>query len=296
MPKVTNKNRIFNYNLIKRIEADYGRDLYNVSVEINKIITTFISKLDIGEENIKIKDVNDLIDSLNNYSKKIQGWAEKTASRMVHTLENQDLKQWAEHSDKMSSLMKSEMKRSDVNKLLQQYMDENVKLITSLPESAAKRVNKLVYENLTTGKRASTVAKEIMETGNVTQSRANLIARTETSRIVTGLVKARSESVNLNWFVWKVTHDNKLRASHKHMDNVLVRWDDPPSPEKLIGKKSYGEYLPGATFNCRCYPAPLIRLEDVSWPAIVYRKGIISKMAKQQFLRLEDIKYYKKAA
>jgi SPP1 gp7 family putative phage head morphogenesis protein len=292
-----NKNRVFNYTLTQRIEQDYGRDLYNVSREVDRIVTDFTNKLDKSADKIEVEDVGDLIEKLQEYSEKINDWANKSASRMIGSLQKQELKQWEQHSEKMSTLMKQELTKFDVNKAMKQYLADNVHLITSLPLTAAQRVHDIVYNNLTTGKRASTVAAEIMNTGKVTQARANLIARTETGRAVTGLIKVRSESVGIDWFVWRTTHDRRLRTAHKLMDGVLVKWSDPPSPEKLFAGrakdvgKPYGNYLPNATFNCRCYPAPLIRLDDVSWPARVHRNGKITTMNKEQFQGLTKDEY-----
>lgn len=294
-----NKNRIFNSTLTKRIEQEYGRDLYNVSRQINKLIKTYTSKLK-KKEKITQKDVVLLRKALKEYSKKVKVWAEKVSSRMVYSLENQDLKQWTQHSKRMTALMKKELTQSDMDEILKGYIKENVKLITSLPLEASQRVYDLVYSNLSTGKRASTVAKEIMKIGKVTQSRANLIARTETSKTATGLVKARAASIGLNWLAWHSTGgqggDGRTRFAHRKMDGVLMRWSDPPNPEKLFPDKKvkpYGNYLPGSTFNCRCWPAPLIRLEDVSWPAKIYMDGKIKLMNKKQFVEIAEQQFLK---
>jgi len=71
------------------------------------------------------------------------------------------------------------------------------------------------------------------------------------------------------------------------MDQVLVAWDNPASPETLDGaKRSYGHYHPGETYNCRCYARPLIRIDDVSWPHKVYHNGSIVMMRKADFTEL----------
>ena len=70
------------------------------------------------------------------------------------------------------------------------------------------------------------------------------------------------------------------------MDGVVVSWNDPPSPEKLVGEKAYGEYHAGETFNCRCYPEPILDVDDVNFPAKVYRRGRIQTMKKDEFTRL----------
>jgi len=297
-----NKNRIFNSTLTKRIEQEYGRDLYNVSRQIDMMVNNFTERLDIEDEKIKIEDISSLINSLQEYSNKLQGWAEKVSSRMVYSLENQDLKQWNQHSKRMTALMKKELTQSDMDEILKGYIKENVKLITSLPINAANRVQEIVYNGVKEGKRASSLIDSILRTGKVTKSRANLIARTETSKAITGLLMARSSSIGLNWLVWHSTGgqggDGRTRFAHRKMDGVLMTWDDPPNPEKLFPEpkvKSYGNYLPGSTFNCRCWAAPLIHIEDVSWPAKVYMKGKIRLMNRKEFEKIANQEFLKAA-
>jgi SPP1 gp7 family putative phage head morphogenesis protein len=287
--KTGSKRRVFNYSLTQRIENEYGRDLYNVSREVENLVNYHMSRLDKRKDDtVEINDISGLIDKLNEYSEKITDWAERTSSKFVYSVEKHDDSEWKKHSETMSTAMKRELKSADVGDELRKIMASNVDLIKSLPREAAERVHDVVMKNLTTGRRAESVISEIMKTGHVTKSRAKTIARTETSRAITGLMKVRSTNAGMNWFVWKVTHDNRLRKSHKVMDNVLVQWDDPPSPEKLAGLKDYGKYLPGSTYNCRCYPAPIIRLSDVSFPAKVYYGGKIESMSMKKFLGLPE--------
>lgn len=67
------------------------------------------------------------------------------------------------------------------------------------------------------------------------------------------------------------------------MEGVLVNWNEPPSPEALAGEKSVGNYHAGNIWNCRCYPEPLIEIDDISWPHKVYTNGKIQTMGKMQF-------------
>ena len=67
------------------------------------------------------------------------------------------------------------------------------------------------------------------------------------------------------------------------MEGVLVCWNDPPSPEKLINEKFVGYYHAGEIYNCRCYPQPIVKLNFVKWPAKVYYQGKIQRMSRKQF-------------
>jgi SPP1 gp7 family putative phage head morphogenesis protein len=295
-------NRIVSKKLTKRIEQEYARNLANVGREVDSIVKDFTKKLDTNKDKVTLEDIENVQNRLHDYSVRLKDWAQQTVTKLVYSLKNEDIKEWEQHSERMSEEMKRELARANIKEAMDAFIRDNVKLITSLPLSAAERIQEIVRNNLTTGTRAETVAKELSQTGIVTKSRAMLIARTETSKMVTNMVKARAEEIGLNWFVWKATGgysgDGRTRSAHRKMDNVLCTWNDPPNPEALFPDrkaKPYGDYLPGATFNCRCYAAPLIRLDDVSWPARVHVGGKIVRMNKREFMKISEQEFLKAA-
>lgn len=172
--------------------------------------------------------------------------------------------------------------------VIHQQVERNAEIIKTLPTDISKRVTQHIYRESMKGVRASEITKQIMTFfPDATKAKANLIARTETSKTSTALTQARSESVGIGWYRWRTSEDQRVRESHKLMDNVLVRWDDPPSPEKLDGIRSaLGKYPAGGAPNCRCYPEPVISLDLISWPARVYRNGSITKMSRKQFEKI----------
>lgn len=293
MPPTKQPNNKFVYSH-SGISQRYESDLKQISNEVDRIVKKFPFRA--GEE-INLDDANELIEKLQTYSEKIYDWATNTANKMLIQVDKQSKKEWETHSQRMSLALKNELLKTNTGKALKQYLDDNVELITSLPLEAAQRVHDIVYKNIYTGKkRAETIAKEIYRTGQVTQSRARLIARTEVSRTATGLTKVRAESVDISWFRWNSIHDIRTRKSHAQMNNVLCRWDEPPNPEKLFPDKKakpYGNYLPGATFYCRCQPLPLVRLSDTQWPARIFYHGRIQKMNKEQFLNIKGNEVYR---
>jgi SPP1 gp7 family putative phage head morphogenesis protein len=256
----------------KGAEQRYESDLKQISNEVDRIVKKFPFR--VGQE-INLDDAEQLIEKLQTYSEKIYDWATNTANKMLVQVDKQTKKEWEVHSQRMSLALKNEL----------------------LKTNAAQRVHDIVYKNIYTGKRrAETIAKEIYRTGQVTQSRAKLIARTEVSRVSTGLTKVRSEAIDISWFRWNSVHDIRTRSAHAKMNNILCRWDEPPNPEKLFPdkkQKPYGNYLPGATFNCRCQGNPFLRISDIQWPASVHYKGKIVKMNKEQFLNIKGNENYR---
>lgn len=210
--------------------------------------------------------------------------------RMVTPLAIQNMKTWrkaAKKSTKNPYLYKLLMReinnglKNDINI----QIEENANLIKTLPTDVAKKVTKDIEEMVLKGMRASEIAKVIREqTDKHSRASVKLIARTEVSKTTTALTKARCDNLDLHWYVWRTAEDgDRVRKSHRIMEGVLVNWNEPPSPEALAGEKSVGNYHAGNIWNCRCYPEPLIEIDDISWPHKVYTNGKIQTMGKMQF-------------
>lgn len=210
--------------------------------------------------------------------------------RMVTPIAIQNMKTWrkaAKKSTKNPYLYKLLMReinnglKNDINI----QIEENANLIKTLPTDVAKKVTKDIEEMALKGMRASEIAKVIREqTDKHSRASAKLIARTEVSKTTTSLTKARCDNLDLHWYVWRTAEDgDRVRKSHRIMEGVLVNWNEPPSPEALAGEKSVGNYHAGNIWNCRCYPEPLIEIDDISWPHKVYTNGKIQTMGKMQF-------------
>ena len=179
--------------------------------------------------------------------------------------------------------LKNEM-NGPIGRYVQEQIDKNAYIIKSTPLDISKMLVKKIMEKQQQGLRPEQMIKEMLELApNLTKQRVNLIARTEVSKASTALTRAQSYNLGLDWYVWKTSEDGRVRSSHKIMDNVLVRWDDPPSPELLKGEKNMGRYNAGEIYNCRCYAAPVIDFKYVNFPCRVYSNGAITKMNKTTF-------------
>ncbi len=210
--------------------------------------------------------------------------------RMVTPIAIQNMRTWrkaAKKATKNPYLYRLLMR--EINNGLKNDIDiqieENANLIKTLPTDVAKKVTKDIEEMALKGMRASEIAKAIREqTDKHSRASAKLIARTEVSKTTTALTKARCDNLDLHWYVWRTAEDgDRVRKSHRIMEGVLVNWNEPPSPEALAGEKSVGNYHAGNIWNCRCYPEPLIEIDDINWPHKVYTNGKIQTMGKMQF-------------
>jgi SPP1 gp7 family putative phage head morphogenesis protein len=185
------------------------------------------------------------------------------------------------------SLLRDEL-NGPVGREVERLVHENASLIRTLPLDIAAKTNAYVASQQRRGVRSETIAKELKERlPELKAASIRLIARTETAKAETAVTQARAQSIGLNWYQWGTSEDQRVRTSHKKMDGVLCRFNEPPAPEALIGEKSsLGHYAPGGCPNCRCLALPLVSLEEVPWPHKVYVNGSITRMTRAQFERL----------
>ena len=159
---------------------------------------------------------------------------------------------WMEMSNEIGRGLREEIEKADTGQILKVALEAQVHLITSLPREAAQRVHKLTLESLVDSTRTSEIAKEIARSGEVTKSRANLIARTEVARTAAELTQARATAVGVTHYIWRTSGDADVRESHKHMNGKVIEYAKLPEVEP--GKFYHAGEFP----NCRCYAEVII--------------------------------------
>jgi uncharacterized protein with gpF-like domain len=225
-------------------------------------------------------------------SPQLDDWAHAIAKTMVtHTL-SETSRTWrqaaaeAGQGNKMYQNLNAKLtnEQDAVSQRYWELISDNVKYIKSVPKDAAEKITKAAAKYSIEGGRSLEDNVEFKEfTKGLTASHVELIATTEVSKAHSALIQARAEDTGHDWCIWHTSEDQRVRKSHKKMDNVLFRYSDKPAPEELVGKKSDGHYGPGEIFRCRCYAQPIIRWQDVSFPHNVYANGSITSMSKTQF-------------
>lgn len=220
----------------------------------------------------------------------LEAYAKQAAERMVTGLLSLNARSWREavresgQGALLHRALSHEMSGPSGERV-RALVAENAKLIKSLPLKVARQVTAEAARAQAGGGRAASFVGLVP---SATRARAMLIARTEISKASTALTEARAEGLDLPWYVWRTSEDERVRPSHRKMANVLIRWDNPPSPERLIGEKSkLGHYNAGNCPNDRCYAEPLITLGQVKWPHRVYLGNSIQHLTRSQFERLD---------
>lgn len=207
--------------------------------------------------------------------------ARKIASAMVHEVAKSNGQAWR----------KAALKPISVPPEIERIAERNARLIQSIPLEVAQRITARASRLQQIGGRSILIEKQLKALApRLLRSKIQLIARTEISRAETDLTRARAEKIGIDWYQWQTSEDSRVRPSHRNMNQVLVAWEEPPSPERLLREKStLGEYHAGACPNCRCVSLPLADFDEVKWPAKVFHAGRIQRMTRVAFIRLAGV-------
>ena len=216
--------------------------------------------------------------------------SEQLARRMVTQAAVQNATSWREAARKSSQggriyeLLRREM-GGPVGAVMRNLVSQHATLIRTMPQAIAQDVASQIATRQMRGERAETISKDIRSRfPEITKSRIAMLARTQVSVASESITRARAENLGAQWYSWLTSEDVRVRPSHRKMDLVLVKWSDPPSPESLVGEKFEGRYNAGNIYNCRCTAAPILDLDEVSWPAKVFAGGKITRMGRAKFL------------
>lgn len=129
----------------------------------------------------------------------------------------------------------------DLTDYVETAVSRNVSLITGFSEDVAKRIEQTVYDNSIAGNSAATLKAQLKEQFGIADRRAQLIARTETSKFNSELNRLRQSQAGVTEYVYLTSHDERVRSLHRSYDGKTFKWDSPPA-----------DGHPGMAPNCRC--------------------------------------------
>ena len=197
------------------------------------------------------QDATTIVYALEEYGRQVAPWAEDVMLKIVEMSDQQNLGMWRELSGKLSEKLQTLTTRDAVAQAIRELSLEGARLITSIPLDIAVEVETAAQAAAMTGTRHEALSEYIASRGQVAQSRAELIARTEVSRQTTILTQTRAVSIGSDGYIWRTAEDGRVRPSHAAMEGQYVKWSEPPTLDGLTGHA-------GALPNCRCYPEPVV--------------------------------------
>lgn len=123
---------------------------------------------------------------------------------------------------------------------------DNALLIKSIPEQLLTQVAVVTSKGVQAGSSIRDIQREISGRFGVSDSRAELIARTETGKLNGQLTQNRMTAAGIDSYIWRTADDERVRPDHARLEGTVHKWSEPPS----VGH-------PGEDFQCRCYAEPV---------------------------------------
>jgi len=251
---------------VRNAEAEYARKLRRLAQFVMQTAQTMF-----GAAGPAVEDVTGLFipwaNMMNGYSDVIQPWAKTVALKMLHDVALRDMRAWRERSQEISWNLEDTVRNAPIGLLMQQRLDDQIKLITSIPRDIAEEVHQMALTTLYSGQRLGNISELIQKKANTTLGRANLIARTEVARTTTELTRTRAEYVGSDGYIWRTAHDEDVRpsvflspqararfiGSHRALEGKFIKWSEPP----VSGQRGERAHA-GQIYNCRCVPEVVI--------------------------------------
>lgn len=245
------------------------RDFYR---QLKKIATASGHIVEAHAEGASLKDEQEMMRQLDNYSKLITPWARRQSEKLLKQVSVKSAKAYSKNSKLMAEMLKTKVAEDAVGDVARVLLEEQVALIKSIPLEAGKRAQKIAADNFLQGRRAqpdkglvdkffaerrSQVAsgdleEEMERSTEVAVNRAKLIARTETARANSAFVEARASSLGVTSYIWRTTMDGAERDSHRRMNGEVIQYSKPPTLSD--GTTGHAGTFP----NCRCYQDPVL--------------------------------------
>ena len=125
--------------------------------------------------------------------------------------------------------------------------DENIRLVESALRDYAQDVRDIFDDPEAFGLAPDELRKRLVDRGNVSESRAELIARDQTLKLNSAINQAQQTAAGVTSYVWSTSGDARVREEHAALNGETFDWDSPPEPGH-----------PGEDYQCRCVPIPVL--------------------------------------
>ena len=270
----------------KSIENEARRTLKNITkpiqLELEYIIDNMRDKSarEVGKELEAVKK---------NYDFQLETTAEQIAENWVGKVNRYNKDKFMSHMRKTLGIDIGAIVDEAMKDELEIMVMENANYIKSIPNYLVGHVAERVVQHFKgiPMPENRTLRQQIKEEFKVSDGRAKVLARDQTSKMNTSISAIRQVNLGIDCYVWKTVEDErvvgkpggvypkttKLHKNHYIMQGLLCKWADPNvySDDKGATWKPRTAQMPhnhpGDDIMCRCRPAPFIDIEKlkVKW-------------------------------
>lgn len=132
--------------------------------------------------------------------------------------------------------------------VLESWVRENVSYIRTIAEDQLNEVQGIVNREIRAGNRHTEIMKDVRKRFGISERRARVIARDQTSKLRGEIDRKRQRDLGIGKFIWRTADDERVRPEHADREGQKYDWDNPPNGE-----------IPGQPIQCRCRAAPAVQ-------------------------------------
>lgn len=145
---------------------------------------------------------------------------------------------------------------------LEEWVNDNVELIKTIPEESLGKMRDVVYEGFTKGKTTTSMVKELQRMYRISRRHAELIARDQTAKLNGQIQRAQQLDAGITEYIWYTVGDSRVRQSHAALNGSKFSWNDPPIVDERTGRRCH----PAEDYQCRCIGRPVFDKDKLSLP------------------------------
>lgn len=270
----------------KKIEMDARRRLQSLTYPIQL-------ELDLALQGIDTKSPKEMGEELERIKKyyefQIDNVANDIASNWVNAVNQYNRDHTMEEMRKSLGIDVAAIVDEAMRDELDIMIMESASYIKSIPNYLVGKVAQRVVDHYKGNPMPEnrTLRQQIKEEFKVSDGRAKVLARDQTSKMNTSLAAIRQTNLGIDMYIWKTAEDervvgrpggkypkiSKLHRNHWMMQGLLCKWADPTVYSDDKGKtwkkrlQEMPQNHPGVDIMCRCRAAPYIDIEalKVKW-------------------------------
>ena len=151
-----------------------------------------------------------------------------------------------------------------LDRLVDQWIHENVSLITSIPTEYLNNVEAIIRWGYETRQPKVNVYRKLEKLIGLTRSKARLIARDQLGSLNSKMTQFEHESAGVGKYKWITKRDSRVRDCHRALHGTIHKWSEPPAQwymTKSRGIVYTGYAHPGEAIYCRCTAAPVFDID-----------------------------------
>lgn len=146
--------------------------------------------------------------------------------------------------------LSSVVREEDLEAYLEQAALRNAGLIRSLGDDLVKAVQTETTTALINGESVSKLQARIRERLAISDRRAKLIARDQTSKLTSDLNRKRHEEAGVDSYIWRTSKDERVRPRHARLEGTKYQYGEPTGAEEGLP--------PGQPIQCRCVAQAIV--------------------------------------